>query len=60
MEDDAKTCIVCQEERIRGINVCGQFICEECERQIVSTEVGDERYAYYVECLKRIWMAALL
>ncbi|MCL6600828.1 MAG: sigma factor G inhibitor Gin [Alicyclobacillus macrosporangiidus] len=51
----ARQCIVCQQEKADGITVCGQFICMDCERAIVSTDVSDVRYKHYVDCMKRIW-----
>jgi len=51
-------CIVCQTAKALGIHVCGQFICIDCERAIVSTDVTDERYFHYIACMKQIWLAA--
>lgn len=52
------TCIVCQQEKVTGIHICGQFLCADCERDIVVTDVGDQRYQYYIERMKQIWLAA--
>jgi hypothetical protein len=52
-------CIICGQVRDRGIHICGEFICESCEREIVKTDVTDEKYRYYIECMKRIWLAAM-
>lgn len=51
-------CIVCREENKRGIMIFGKFLCMECEQDIVATDVSDPRYAYYIECMKEIWLAA--
>ncbi|HEU4964012.1 MAG TPA: sigma factor G inhibitor Gin [Bacilli bacterium] len=53
------TCIVCTEPKERGIRIYGQFVCEECERDIVRTDVEDEKYHYYIERMKQIWLAAI-
>lgn len=52
-------CIVCTEPKERGIRIYQQFLCEECEREIVKTDVSDEKYAHYIERMKQIWMAAI-
>ncbi|MDQ0190187.1 sigma factor G inhibitor Gin [Alicyclobacillus cycloheptanicus] len=52
-------CIVCKQEKAAGIRICGVFLCADCERAIVSTDVEDARYPYYIECMKQIWLAAI-
>jgi hypothetical protein len=56
---ETQECIICNVPKERGITVCGQFICEACEQEIVHTDVNDERYVYFVNCMKQIWFAAL-
>jgi hypothetical protein len=51
-------CIVCNQRKVAGIHIWGQFICQTCERQIVNTDVTDEKYPFYIERLKRIWLDA--
>jgi hypothetical protein len=58
VEETQTNCIVCEEPREKGLIICGQFICADCERAIVSTDVSDERYQYYIQCMKKIWFAA--
>lgn len=53
-----QTCIVCQREKGTGIHICGQFLCTDCEREIVASDVADVNYSYYIECMKQIWLAA--
>jgi len=50
------TCLVCGEGKEQGIRIFSQFLCHECEREIVKTEVEDEQYGYYIERMKQIWM----
>lgn len=52
-------CIVCNEVRSEGLRICGKFVCVACEREIVSTDVTDPRYAHFIECMKEIWFAAI-
>lgn len=52
-------CIICHDAKPSGIRICNQFICHDCERDIVHAKVGDEQYRRYVEEMKRIWISAL-
>ncbi|WP_067933460.1 sigma factor G inhibitor Gin [Alicyclobacillus kakegawensis] len=49
-----RRCIICDRPREIGIVVWGQFICAECEQEIVSTDTSELRYQYYVQRLKRL------
>lgn len=46
-----KTCFVCETKQTNGIAIGGQFMCETCERDVVSTDMNDERYLYYLNRL---------
>lgn len=58
MDDKGTVCIVCNLPKPQGLFICGQFLCATCEQDIVATEVEDARYSYYIQCMKRIWLAA--
>ena len=51
----ANTCIICGREKIEGIVICDQLICDQCEQEIVRTEVEDEKYHFFVDQMKKIW-----
>lgn len=51
--------MICCEQKVEGIQILTQFLCHECEREIVKTDVEDERYAYYIDRMKRIWLEAI-
>jgi len=53
------TCIICNEVKSEGLRICDKFVCAACEREIVSTDVSHPRYAYFIECMKEIWFAAI-
>lgn len=53
---NVQRCIVCEHINTRGITLCGQFICETCEREIVQTEVEAPKYPLFVKRLRRIWI----
>jgi hypothetical protein len=60
MEERGGTCIVCYEQKEAGIRIMTQFLCHECEREMVKTPVEDEKYLYYIDRMKRIWLEAIL
>jgi hypothetical protein len=49
-----ETCIICEEKKEKGIHLYTEFICTECERTMLQTEVKDPRYKFYLEKLKKI------
>ena len=59
LNETGGTCVVCGEEKAAGIRIVAQFLCSDCEREIVHTEVEDEKYPYYIERMKRIWLEAI-
>lgn len=56
MERIAQRCIVCEEERLDGIAICEQFICRHCEKEMVQTDVQDEKYPFFIHQMRRIWL----
>lgn len=48
-------CMICELIKIEGIRICDQFICEDCESEMVRTDVKDHKYPFYVHQMKRIW-----
>ncbi len=58
-DSPSSECIVCGRQMNVGLKICGQFICSDCEQEIVHTEVSDPRYLYFIQCMKQIWLAAL-
>ncbi|WP_245726293.1 sigma factor G inhibitor Gin [Marininema mesophilum] len=52
---DQIRCIVCEKECQEGITVLAEFICRDCEAEIVNTDVRDKKYAYFVLQMKNIW-----
>lgn len=49
-----KTCFICETRQQKGILIGGQFMCEMCERDVVSTDMNDEKYAYYLNRLAKL------
>ncbi|WP_085522399.1 sigma factor G inhibitor Gin [Tuberibacillus sp. Marseille-P3662] len=49
-----ESCIVCERTDRVGIHICNQLICDECQREIVSTDVDDDQYKYFVQRLAKL------
>jgi hypothetical protein len=56
IKDENKTCMVCGESKEEGITIVTQFLCSSCESEIVQTKVEDERYPFFVQQLKSLWI----
>jgi hypothetical protein len=54
-EYSLEACIICDEPKQVGIRICMQFICQECEAEMVRTDTHDVRYPYFINQMKRIW-----
>lgn len=57
MEEKQKEyrCIVCGKCTEDGIHICKQWICVDCESEIVKTDVEDEKYPFFIHQLRRLW-----
>ncbi|WP_238162459.1 sigma factor G inhibitor Gin [Cohnella sp. AR92] len=48
------TCIVCGQPKEQGIHIVNEFICLDCETEMVQTKVEDEKYPFFVHRLRQI------
>lgn len=48
-------CMICDQPRTEGIHICEAFICGDCEREMVETDVSDARYPYFIMRMRQIW-----
>lgn len=52
-------CLVCGQVPALGIRegvwVSGNFICESCEQELTTVRQEDQRYAYFVGKIKKLW-----
>ncbi|WP_084281129.1 sigma factor G inhibitor Gin [Alkaliphilus transvaalensis] len=48
------SCYICNKQDQEGIIIKEQYICRECEKEIVSTQPGEEKYEEYKEKIKEI------
>lgn len=49
-----ETCIVCEEKKERGIHLYTEFICTDCEKDMLQTDTEDPKYRFYLQKLKKI------
>ena len=47
-------CTVCERSNALGIHIFDVYICNDCEREIVSSDVSDEFYRYYLQKLRKL------
>ncbi|NGP45777.1 sigma factor G inhibitor Gin [Bacillaceae bacterium SIJ1] len=52
MEKYKGVCVVCEEQKQRGIYVYHRFICTTCEQRILNTPPEDPSYSQLVQKLK--------
>ncbi len=55
MEQNTGVCIICGRDQQTGILICDQLICEQCEQEMVRTDVKEEKYHFFVDQMKKIW-----
>ncbi|WP_138496133.1 sigma factor G inhibitor Gin [Paenibacillus pinistramenti] len=53
---EADTCIICGEIKNQGIKIVSEFICEDCEAEMVHTDVKEDKYDFFVHQMKQIWV----
>lgn len=49
-----ETCIVCEEQKEKGIHLYTSFICIDCEKDILATQTFDPKYKFYLQKLRSI------
>lgn len=50
------TCIICGQVKEEGIVIISEFICQDCEAEMVHTDVQDAKYPFFIHRLKRIFV----
>jgi hypothetical protein len=48
-------CIICGRGRQEGLHIVEEFICNDCEREMVRTEVWDAKYPFFIHRMKQMW-----
>ena len=47
-------CMVCEEQKDRGLHILHQFICRECEQKILTAKTNDDYYKHYLSQLRKL------
>lgn len=53
-------CYICNHESNTGIILLNQYICENCERELIHTPIDDLKYVMYKNKIKDIWKSFLV
>lgn len=53
-EQMGEKCVICEEQKRKGIHLYTSFICMDCEKDIITTDTNDPKYKYYLKKLKKI------
>jgi|GEM_PF-1237634 len=48
-------CMICEQQKIGGIRILMSFLCDACSREMVKTDVEDQKYTYYVKQMRKIF-----
>ncbi len=51
-----RQCIVCGHHCLNGIAIIEQFICVQCETEMINTDVKDEKYPFFIKQMRQIWL----
>ncbi|WCK54609.1 sigma factor G inhibitor Gin [Aneurinibacillus sp. Ricciae_BoGa-3] len=49
-------CIVCGRKDREGIFIFTAFVCRSCEQEMVTTEVNEDKYLYFIKQMRQIWL----
>lgn len=49
-------CVICDSLKPSGIRVLEKFICDECEAEMVKTDVTDDKYAFFIRQMHKLWL----
>lgn len=52
----ATACLICGQEKTEGIHILYGFICDDCEAEIVRTDVRDAKYSFFVNQMKQLFL----
>jgi hypothetical protein len=55
MEQNKRTCIICDRPKAEGIMIYTQFICLDCEQEMVQTDVLDAKYPIFISRMRQAW-----
>ncbi len=54
-ENSMGCCMICGAFVADGIWILSEFICDECESEIVQTDVQDEKYPFFIYQMRQLY-----
>jgi hypothetical protein len=49
-----ETCVICEQMKPKGIHLYTSFICTDCEKDLIQTEISNPKYKYFLKQLRKI------
>ncbi len=49
-----ETCVICEEQKVKGIHLYTSFLCVDCENELIQTDTSDPKYKYFLKQLKKV------
>lgn len=49
-----ESCIICEQMKPKGIHLCTSFICYDCEKELLHTDISNPKYKYFLKQLRKI------
>ena len=49
-----ETCVICENQKTKGIHLYTSFICADCEHELIQTDTGDPKYKHFLKQLKKV------
>jgi hypothetical protein len=49
-----EACVICEQMKPKGIHLYTSFICIECEKEMLQTEISNPKYKYFLKQLRKI------
>lgn len=48
-------CFGCGRIEPDGLNICGQYLCPDCETKILRSDVAQNDYQHWIGVFKKFW-----
>ncbi|MFZ3591004.1 sigma factor G inhibitor Gin [Bacillus sp. DJP31] len=55
-----ETCMICEQEKEKGIHVYTSFLCIECENEMINTQTSHPMYKFYLQQMRKITKPKIL
>ncbi len=53
-DQSGEICVICEEQKEKGIHLYTSFICSDCEKDMIMTETNDPKYKYFLKKLRKV------